>query len=171
MIRRFDTMRTIFAEYNPNQNSIDVYLTNSSFLPCQYIPAYSYQFLCQHIKCRNSAFRHSYRNWSTYQFHHFSCQVSYIFSINFQIILPFFLLLFFGTLFFQSFLCLFLFCFPFLESFFKFFPCFFCSRINLICYQYFFCYAIISIYCISALYSQIPIISVIHNLLAKIAVP
>ncbi|PWL56907.1 MAG: toxin-antitoxin system protein, partial [Lachnospiraceae bacterium] len=25
MIRRFDTMRTIFAEYNPNQNSIDVY--------------------------------------------------------------------------------------------------------------------------------------------------
>lgn len=47
---------------NPNQNSIDVYLTNSSFLPCQYIPAYSYQFLCQHIKCRNSVFRHSCRS-------------------------------------------------------------------------------------------------------------
>ena len=25
MIRRYDTMRTIFAEYNPNRNSIDVY--------------------------------------------------------------------------------------------------------------------------------------------------
>jgi len=24
-IRRFDTMRTIFAEYNPKRNSIDVY--------------------------------------------------------------------------------------------------------------------------------------------------
>ena len=30
MIRRFDTMRTIFAEYNPNQNSIDVY-TSAGF--------------------------------------------------------------------------------------------------------------------------------------------
>ena len=28
--RRFDTMRTIFAEYNPNQNSIDVY-TSAGF--------------------------------------------------------------------------------------------------------------------------------------------
>ena len=25
IIRRFDTMRTIFAEYNPKRNSIDVY--------------------------------------------------------------------------------------------------------------------------------------------------
>ena len=25
MIGRFDTMRTIFAEYNPQQNSIDIY--------------------------------------------------------------------------------------------------------------------------------------------------
>ncbi|MEQ2751035.1 toxin-antitoxin system protein, partial [Gallintestinimicrobium propionicum] len=24
-MRRFDTMRTIFAEYNPHRNSIDVY--------------------------------------------------------------------------------------------------------------------------------------------------
>ena len=27
MIRRWDTMRTIFAEYNPQLNSIDVYIS------------------------------------------------------------------------------------------------------------------------------------------------
>ena len=30
-IRRFDTMRTIFAEYNPHRNSIDVY-TNAGYM-------------------------------------------------------------------------------------------------------------------------------------------
>jgi hypothetical protein len=31
MIRRFDTMRTIFAEYNPQRNSVDVY-TSASYM-------------------------------------------------------------------------------------------------------------------------------------------
>jgi hypothetical protein len=31
MIRRFDTMRTIFAEYNPQRSSIDVY-TNAVYM-------------------------------------------------------------------------------------------------------------------------------------------
>ena len=31
MIRRWDTMRTIFAEYNPQRNSIDIY-TNVGYM-------------------------------------------------------------------------------------------------------------------------------------------
>ena len=31
-IRRFDTMRTIFAEYNPKRNSIDIYTSTGYML-------------------------------------------------------------------------------------------------------------------------------------------